>query len=293
LTNKQGRDSHILASESCAFDIIGAEFIRDIEPGELVVLDEKGLHSKRPFDKVAPRFCIFEYIYFARPDSVMEDKSVYEIRKNIGAELAQEAPCPQADIVVPVPDSGVPAAIGYAQACGIPFDLGIIRSHYIGRTFIQPTDSTRHLGVKMKHNANRALIAGKKVVLIDDSIVRGTTSRKIVEMIKQAGAAEVHMRISSPPSTHSCFYGIDTPDAEDLLAHRKTIEEIKEFIGADSLAYLSVDGLYRAVGAAKRNAALPQYCDACFTGDYAIERTDFEAQKTEAKITPIHECRKG
>ncbi len=286
-------DAHILASESCALDIIGAEFIRDIEPGELIVLDNDGVHSKRPFKAASPRFCIFEYIYFARPDSLMEGHSVYEMRKNIGAELAREAPCPGADLVVPVPDSGTPAAIGYAAASGIPFELGIIRSHYIGRTFIQPTDAVRHLGVKMKHNANRALIDGRKVVLVDDSIVRGTTSKKIVDMVRQAGAAEVHMRISSPPSTHSCFYGIDTPDTEQLLAHRKSVEEICKFIGADSLSYLSIDGLYRAVGETKRNNDMPQYCDACFTGDYAIELTDHENKKTGAKVTDLRERQKS
>lgn len=292
LRAEQGKDSHVLASESCALDLIGAEFVRDIEPGELVVLDDDGVHSKRPFDAAPSKFCIFEYIYFARPDSQMDGKSVYEIRKNIGAELSREAPCEGADLVVPVPDSGVPAAIGYAQACGISFDLGIIRSHYIGRTFIQPTDAVRHLGVKMKHNANKALIEGKKVVLVDDSIVRGTTSKKIVEMIRQAGAAEVHMRISSPPSTHSCFYGIDTPSTEELLAHQKSVEEICDFIGADSLAYISLDGLYRAVGEAKRNNDLPQYCDACFTGDYAVALTDHDNHKAHEKVTDLRERQK-
>lgn len=292
LNNGERGDAHILASESCALDIIGAEFVRDVEPGELIVLDNEGVHSKRPFEDVKPRFCIFEYIYFARPDSVLEDKSVYEMRKNIGAELFKESPCEGADIVIPVPDSGVPAAIGYAEASGLPFDLGIIRSHYIGRTFIQPTDAVRHLGVKMKHNANRALIDGKKVVLVDDSIVRGTTSKKIVAMVRVAGAAEVHMRISSPPSKYSCFYGIDTPSTEELLAHQKSVDEICDFIGADSLAYLSIDGLYRAVGETKRNNDLPQYCDACFTGDYMIELTDHENDKIGAKVTNLRERQK-
>ncbi len=284
-------DAHILASESCALDIIGAEFIRDVEPGEMIVLDAEGVHSKRPFEKVSPRFCIFEYIYFARPDSVMDGKSVYEMRKNIGAELAREAPCTEADIIVPVPDSGVPAAIGFAEASNLPFELGIIRSHYIGRTFIQPSDSIRHLGVKMKHNANRALIAGKKIVLVDDSIVRGTTSKKIVDMMRKAGATEVHMRVSSPPSIHSCFYGIDTPKSEALLAHQKSVEDIREFIGADSLAYVTIDGLYRAAGETARNNDQPQYCDACFTGDYAIELTDYENHKAGAKVTDLREHR--
>lgn len=269
-------DSYVLASESCAFDIIGAELIRDIKPGEMVVIDEKGVQSHKPFEKTGDRFCIFEYVYFARPDSEMEGKSVYAARKNIGAELAKEAPCPTADLVVPVPDSGVPSAIGYAEASGIPFELGIIRNHYVGRTFIEPTDRIRNLGVKLKHNANRAYLKDKIVVLVDDSIVRGTTSRKIVEMVRGAGAKEVHMRISSPPTSHSCFYGIDTPDTEELLAHTHSVEEIAKKIGVDSLAYISVDGLYRAVGEAKRNNETPQYCDACFTGDYAVELVDKE-----------------
>jgi amidophosphoribosyltransferase len=219
----------------------------------------------------------------------MEGNSVYQIRKNIGAELAREAPCAQADLVVPVPDSGVPAAIGYAAEAGIPFDLGIIRSHYVGRTFIQPSEATRNLGVKMKHNANQALIEGKKVVLVDDSIVRGTTSKKIVEMVRAAGATEVHMRISSPPTSHSCFYGIDTPSKEGLMAHRMDVDEICAHIGADSLSYISVDGLYRAVGEAKRNMDEPQYCDACFTGDYAVARLDHENASTNDKVTDLRE----
>jgi amidophosphoribosyltransferase len=265
--------AHILASETCAFDIIGAEFIRDIEPGELVVINEMGIQSFHPLDKAPGRFCIFEYVYFARPDSEMEGLSVYSTRKRIGEELAKESPC-EADIIVPVPDSGVPSAIGYAQASGIPFELGIIRNHYVGRTFIEPTQSIRHFGVKRKHNANRAMLEGKRVVLVDDSIVRGTTSRKIVEMVRAAGAREVHMRISSPPTKHPCFYGIDTPSSEELLAHTHNVEEIAKFIGVDSLAYISVDGLYRAMGEASRDKAKPQYCDACFTGEYPISLTD-------------------
>ena len=285
----EGGVSHVLTSESCALDIVGATLVREVEPGEVVVIDNKGVHSHRPFDKKPPKFCIFEYIYFARPDSLMEGNSVYQIRKNIGAELAREAPCAQADLVVPVPDSGVPAAIGYAAEAGIPFDLGIIRSHYVGRTFIQPSEATRNLGVKMKHNANQALIEGKKVVLVDDSIVRGTTSKKIVEMVRAAGATEVHMRISSPPTSHSCFYGIDTPSKEGLMAHRMDVDEICAHIGADSLSYISVDGLYRAVGEAKRNMDEPQYCDACFTGDYAVARLDHENASTNDKVTDLRE----
>jgi len=264
---------HILASETCALDIVGAEFIRDVEAGEIVVLDRNGVTSIKPFSQTQKRFCVFEYIYFARPDSVMEGTSIYDARKAIGAELAREAPV-EADVVVPVPDSGVPAALGYAQGSGIPFELGIIRNHYVGRTFIEPTDHIRHLGVKLKHNANRAKVQGKRVVLVDDSIVRGTTSKKIVEMIRAAGATEVHMRISSPPTSHSCFYGIDTPERSKLLAARMDEKEMAEFIGCDSLAFITIDGLYRAMGHEGRNAKTPQYCDACFTGDYPTELTD-------------------
>ena len=267
--------AYILASESCALDIIGADYVREIEAGEMVMLNKKGVTSSFPFGKKSPhRFCIFEYIYFARPDSFVENKSVYQTRKAIGAELARENPVAGADLVVPVPDSGVPAAIGYAAASGVPFELGIIRNHYVGRTFIEPSDHIRHLGVKLKHNANKAYLKDKVVVLVDDSIVRGTTSRKIVEMVREAGAKEVHMRISSPPTTHSCFYGIDTPCTEELLAHKMSVEEICKFIKADSLAYISIDGLYRAVGEARRNEKAPQFCDACFTGDYPVEIVD-------------------
>jgi len=266
--------SWVLASESCALDIIGAEFVRDVEPGEIVILSAEGVRSLKPFAKQPSRFCIFEYIYFARPDSMIEGISVYEVRKRIGAELARESGV-EADLVVPVPDSGVPAAIGYAAEAGVPFELGIIRNHYVGRTFIQPTDSIRHTGVKMKHNANRASLAGKRVVLVDDSIVRGTTSRKIVEMVRQAGATEVHMRISSPPTTYSCYFGIDTPERSKLLAARHDVEGMARLIGVDSLAFISLDGLYRAVGEPSRDAALPHYCDACFTGDYPVRPTDF------------------
>lgn len=266
-------ESHILASESCALDILGAEFVRDIKPGEIIVINEDGMHSLFPFAPRPSRFCIFEYVYFARPDSFVEGRNVYEARKHIGMELAKESPV-QADIVVPVPDSGVPAALGFAQASGMPFELGIIRNHYVGRTFIEPTDSVRHLGVKLKHNANEHMIRGKSVVLVDDSIVRGTTSRKIVTMVREAGAREVHMRIASPPTTHSCFYGVDTPSRDKLLAAQQSVAEMAEFIGVDSLAFLSVDGLYRAVGEQARQGDIPQYCDACFTGDYPLPLTD-------------------
>jgi amidophosphoribosyltransferase len=265
--------SWVLASETCALDIVGADFIRDVEPGEIVVIDASGLRSIHPFSRTQSRFCIFEYIYFARPDSIVEGTPVYETRKRIGAELSRESGV-EADVIVPVPDSGVPAAMGYAAESGIPFELGIIRNHYVGRTFIEPSDQIRNLGVKLKHNANRPMLEGKRVILVDDSIVRGTTSRKIVEMVRAAGAKEVHMRISSPPTTHSCFYGIDTPERSKLMAANHTVEEMARIIGADSLAFISLDGLYRALGHDKRDAAKPAYCDACFTGDYAIPLTD-------------------
>jgi amidophosphoribosyltransferase len=265
----------VLASETCALDIIGARLVREVEAGELLVITERGIESLRPFRPARPRFCIFEHVYFARPDSIVGGTSVYELRKLIGAELAREAPV-DADIVVPVPDSGVPAAIGFAGAAGLPFDFGIIRNHYVGRTFIQPTDAIRHFGVKLKHNANSAVLKGKRVVLVDDSIVRGTTSVKIVQMVRDAGANEVHMRIASPPTTNPCFYGVDTPEKEKLLASRLGLDEMRGFIGVDSLAFLSMDGLYRAVGEPGRNDLAPQYCDACFSGDYPTRLTDQE-----------------
>lgn len=268
-------DAWIITSETCALDIIGAEFVRDVEPGEIIVIDEEGLHSHTPFPSLRKRFCIFEYIYFARPDSSVEGRNVYEARKAIGTELARES-LVEADIVVPVPDSGVPAAIGFATESNLPFELGLIRNHYVGRTFIEPSDEIRHLGVKLKHNANRQQLEGKRVILVDDSIVRGTTSRKIVEMVRQAGAREVHMRISSPPTMHSCFYGIDTPERSQLLAAKFDVEGIRQQIDADTLAFISTDGLYRAMGEAGRNNDVPQFCDACFTGEYPISLTDFD-----------------
>lgn len=274
--NAPGSGGWVLTSETCALDIVGAEFVRDVEPGEVVVVDDSGVRSIRPFGRNESRFCIFEYIYFARPDSIVEGTPVYESRKRIGAELARESGVP-ADVIVPVPDSGVPAAMGYAAEADLPYELGIIRNHYVGRTFIEPTDQIRHLGVKLKHSANRAILQGKRVVLVDDSIVRGTTSRKIVEMVRQAGATEVHMRISSPPTTHSCFYGIDTPERAKLLAAQHDVTEMARIIGADSLAFISLDGLYRALGRPGRDAAKPAFCDACFTGDYAIPLTDHQA----------------
>jgi amidophosphoribosyltransferase len=266
-------DAWILSSETCALDIIGADFVRDVEPGEMIVITVDGIESLHPFPPKPRRFCVFEYVYFARPDSVVEGKNVYEVRKRIGMELAREAPA-DADMVIPVPDSGVPAALGYAAASGLPFELGIIRNHYVGRTFIEPSDRIRHLGVKLKHNANREKLKGKRIVLVDDSIVRGTTSQKIVGMVRDAGATEVHFRIASPPTTHSCFYGVDTPNKQDLLAHKLDLEGMRNFIKADSLAFVSIGGLYRATGEARRNAGIPQFCDACFSGDYPIEPTD-------------------
>jgi amidophosphoribosyltransferase len=283
----EGTGGWVLASESCALDIVGADFIRDVEPGEIVVINDQGVHSVKPFGRQRERFCVFEYIYFARPDSVMEGTPVYDARKSIGAELARESGVP-ADVVVPVPDSGVPAAMGYAVESGIPFELGIIRNHYVGRTFIEPTDHIRHLGVKLKHSANNSVLAGKRVILVDDSIVRGTTSRKIVEMVRAAGAKEVHMRISSPPTTHSCFYGIDTPERGELLAARNSVDQMAEAIGVDSLAFISIDGLYRALGKTDRDPTRPYYCDACFTGDYPIALPD-QTDNSERQLSLLEE----
>ena len=281
-------DAHILSSETCALDIIGAEFVRDVEPGEIIIIDKTGVHSIRPFAKSPSRFCIFEYIYFARPDSMVDGMNVYEVRKRIGAELARESHV-ESDLVVPVPDSGVPAAIGYAEEAGAPFEMGIIRNHYVGRTFIEPSDQIRHLGVRLKHNANAASIKGKRVVLVDDSIVRGTTSVKIVEMVRNAGAKEVHMRISSPPTTDSCFYGIDTPKQGELLAHNYSVKEMAKHIGVDTLSFISTDGLYRAVRGDVRNAECPQYCDACFTAEYPIRLTDREGGPVVRQLSLLSE----
>ena len=255
--------SYILTSETCALDIIGATYVRDVEPGEIVVIDEGGVQSIKPFAKTPQRFCIFEYIYFSRPDSLVESMDVYEVRKRIGAELARESHI-EADMVVPVPDSGVPAAIGYAEQAGVPFELGIIRNHYVGRTFIEPTDQIRHLGVKLKHNANIRYLKDKRVILVDDSIVRGTTSRKIVTMVRDLGAREVHMRISSPPTIGPCYYGVDTPNREELIASAHTVEEIRTFIRADTLGYLSLEGLRKAVSDGD------SFCTACFDDNYPI-----------------------
>ncbi|TVQ56238.1 MAG: amidophosphoribosyltransferase [Rhodobacteraceae bacterium] len=271
-------DVWILSSETCALDIVGAELVRDVSPGEMVIVSEKGVESQFPFQKAEPRFCIFEYVYFSRPDSVIDGLSVYEARRRIGAELAREAPV-EADLICPVPDSGTPAAIGYAQESGIPYAMGIIRNQYVGRTFIEPTEHIRNMGVRLKLNVNRAIIEGKRVVLVDDSVVRGTTSRKIKDMVKDAGAKEVHLRIASPPTVWPCFYGVDTPDKDKLLAAQMSGEAMRDHLGVDSLRFVSLDGLYRAVGAAAgRDAAAPRYCDACFSGDYPVAPSDRIAQ---------------
>ncbi|MEM8849724.1 MAG: amidophosphoribosyltransferase [Pseudomonadota bacterium] len=264
----------VLASETCALDIIGADFIREIEPGEMVVITPDKLTSHRPFEPQRPRFCIFEHVYFSRPDSILGGKSVYSTREAIGRELAKEAPV-DADLVCPVPDSGTPAAIGYGLESGIPYAMGIIRNQYMGRTFIEPTESIRNMGVRLKLNVNRALVKGKRIILVDDSVVRGTTSRKIKEMILDAGAAEVHFRIASPPTAWPCFYGVDTPERDKLLAASMTEDEMRDHLGVDSLRFISLDGLYRAVGEARgRDPDAPQYCDACFSGEYPVRPSD-------------------
>ncbi|MEM1389028.1 MAG: amidophosphoribosyltransferase [Pseudomonadota bacterium] len=267
-------DATVLASETCALDIIGADLVREIEPGEMVVITENHVHSFRPFEPVKPRPCIFEYVYFSRPDSIVGGRSVYEVRREIGAELAREAPV-EADMVCPVPDSGTPAAIGFSQQSGIPFEMGIVRNQYVGRTFIEPTEQIRNMGVRLKLNVNRALMKGKRVILVDDSVVRGTTSRKIREMILEAGAAEVHFRIASPPTLWPCFFGVDTPTRKELLAAHMSEAQMRDYLGVTSLRFVSIDGLYRAVGEPEgRDPKNPAYYDAVFTGDYPIPLTD-------------------
>ncbi len=268
----QLRDSWVVASESCAFDLLDAEYVREIEPGELVVINEKKLTSYRPFPPASPSMCVFEYVYFARPDSNIfaGGEAVYQVRKALGRQLAQES-WVSADVVIPVPDSGVPAALGYAEGSGIAFEGGLMRNHYVGRTFIEPEQSIRHFGVKVKLNAIPGVLEGKRVVVVDDSIVRGTTSRKIVKMIRAAGAREVHMRISSPPIVAPCFYGIDTPTKKELIGSSHTVEEIRKYVTADSLAYLSLDGMLKAAPGAAQH-----YCSACFTERYPIPFTKAE-----------------
>ena len=267
-------DGWVLSSETCALDIIGADFIREVAPGEMVVIGEKGLENHFPFRRRASKFCIFEHVYFSRPDSIVSGRSVYETRRQIGVELAKESPV-KADLVCPVPDSGTPAAIGFSQHSGIPYALGIIRNQYMGRTFIEPTDQIRNMGVRLKLNVNRSLIEGKRVILVDDSVVRGTTSLKIKDMVLDAGAKEVHFRIASPPTAWPCFYGVDTPQREKLLAATMSEDEMRQHLSVDSLKFISLDGLYHAVGESEgRSKECPQYCDACFSGKYPIAPSD-------------------
>ena len=277
------KNSYVFTSETCALDIIGAKFVREVENGEIVYIENNKLKSIKPFPIKKARPCVFEYIYFARPDSILNGKSVYEYRKNFGIELAKETNI-EADIIVPVPDSGNAAAIGYAQFTGKNFELGLIRNHYVGRTFIEPSQKIRSLGVKLKLNANKSSIEGKKIILIDDSLVRGTTSHKIVKMLYDAGAKEVHVRIACPEIKYPDFYGVDTPTKKELLAANKTNEEICEYIGAKTLKFLSIEGLYKAMGFEKRNETYPQLTDHYFTGDYPIKPID---ELNDDKITQL------
>ncbi len=270
--------AYVIASETCAFDLIEAQFIRELEPGEMVVIDKDGMKSFHPFGKVTPSPCIFEFIYFARPDSIIFNRQVYGVRKEFGRQLAREHGV-EADVVIPIPDSGVPAAIGYAEESGIPFQTGLIRNHYVGRTFIEPQQSIRHFGVKLKLNPVREIVEGKRVVIVDDSIVRGTTARKIIKMIRNAGAREVHVRISSPPVSFPCYYGIDTPTRKELISSSHTVDEINRYITADTLGYLSREGMRAAAGTADGNASY--FCDACFSGDYPVK---FPRLKTENQM---------
>ena len=263
--------AYVVASEPTAFDLVAAEFVRDLEPGEMLVIDGEGIRSYRPFDAAPARFCVFEHIYFARPDSTLGGRGVYATRKRLGAVLSRVAPV-EADVVIPVPDSGVPAAIGYAEAAGLPFEMGLIRSHYVGRTFIEPSQSIRHFGVRLKLNPVRSALQGRRVVVVDDSIVRGTTSRKIVKMVRDAGAREVHLRISSPPTRWPCFYGIDTPTRRELIAASHTVDEVARYITSDSLTYLPIEGLREAVGYPSGEG----FCEACFTGEYPVDLVSVE-----------------
>src|SRR4029077_9164854 len=273
-------DAVVVTSETCALDLVDATYEREVEPGEIVVIDERGFSSLRPFAPARRHHCVFEYVYFARPDSQIFGRNVYEVRKELGRQLARESAVP-ADIVIPVPDSGVPAAIGYAEEAGLPFEMGLIRNHYVGRTFIEPTSSIRHFGVKVKLNALKEVLNGKRVIVGDDSIVRGPTSRKLVHMVRQAGAREVHMRISSPPTTNPCYYGIDTPTKEEPIASSQSLETIRAYLGADSLAFLSVPGMYRFTGGEGTG-----FCDACFTGNYPVALAD----DTRGRQPPLFEA---
>lgn len=280
-----GNDGWAIASETCALDIIGAEVVREIEPGEMIVIEGRKVTSSHPFHPAPSRFCIFEQVYFSRPDSIIGGRSVYETRRQIGVELAREAPV-EADLVCPVPDSGTPAAIGFSQESGIPYAMGIIRNQYMGRTFIEPSESIRNMGVRLKLNVNRALVQGKRVILVDDSVVRGTTSRKVKDMILEAGAAEVHFRIASPPTSWPCFYGVDTPERKQLLAATMSEDEMRDWIGVTSLKFISLDGLYRAAGeAGGRDPKAPRFCDACFSGDYPIAPSDKLKEGFEMKAS--------
>ncbi len=270
----------VLASETCALDIIGAEFIREIENGEIVLIDENGIESVRAFPPRTPSPCVFEYVYFARPDSIIQGRSIYEVRRRMGHELARETPA-IADVIVPVPDSGVPAALGFSEASGIPYGMGIIRNHYVGRTFIQPTQTGRQTAISKKHSPNRSVLAGKRVILVDDSIVRGNTSKKIVQMVREAGASEIHFRSASPPILNPDFYGIDMAAKSELFAANHTHEEMVRELKVDSLGFLSVPGLYRAIGEPIRNSMQPQFADHCFTGDYPTPLVDHQRDESD------------
>ena len=272
--------SYVLASETCALDIIGAEFVRQVDNGEIVIVTDSGLESLKPFPKLKERPCIFEYIYFSRPDSMIKNVSVYEYRKKLGAELAKESNI-KSDLIIPVPDSGVPAAIGYAEKIGKSIELGIIRNHYVGRTFIEPTQQIRSLGVKLKHSINKTLVRNKSIILIDDSLVRGTTSVKIIKMLYECGAKEVHLRIASPPIKYPDYYGVDTPNKKELLAFKYDLEGMRKFINATSLAFLTIEGLYKSMGFDKRNSSYPQFTDHCFTGEYPIDPIDANNKNLE------------
>ena len=277
-------NSYVLASETCALDIIGAKFLREVENGEIVIITENSLKSLKPFPKIKKRPCIFEYIYFSRPDSIINNLSVYEYRKKLGAQLAIETHV-ESDLIVPVPDSGVPAAIGYAEKINKSIELGIIRNHYVGRTFIEPTQHIRSLGVKLKHSINRPLVKNKSIILIDDSLVRGTTSVKIIKMLYEAGAKNVHLRIASPPIKFPDYYGVDTPTKKELLASKLNMTEMKDFIKAKSLKFLSIEGLYKSMGFDKRNSSFPQFTDHCFTGDYPVRPID--AEKRDSSVQQL------
>jgi amidophosphoribosyltransferase len=281
--------AYVLASETCAFDIIGAEFVREVENGEVVVITKDGIESHRPFPKYPARPCIFEYIYFSRPDSILGGRCVYDVRKNFGRQLARESGV-EADAVIAVPDSGVPSAIGYAQESGIPYELGIIRNHYVGRTFIEPEQRIRALGVKLKHNPTACEVTGKRVILIDDSVVRGTTSIKIVQMMYERGAREVHMRIACPPIAWPDYYGIDTPDRDKLLAANYNLDEMRAFLGCDTLAFLSIEGVYKVMGHDRRDPLQPQFTDHCFTGDYPTRLRDLEAPAPARQLSLLAEA---